>query len=197
MVQPFWFFCCGVSSCGLVILYRSRLIFNRSWVELNGRFLMAEFSDRGLLYRIVCIYALNRNPERDTFFTSVADLVDLAVPTVLCGDFNAVFNGALDRRGVATGSLYRDSSSALSILFRTCCVVDTWRYLHPDGISFSWMRPDGAHASRINFSVAVQSLGSQMSLLVTFSSVHIQTTLLFIQSWSFHLVPLGVLVAGD
>lgn len=134
-----------------VILYRSRLILHRSWIELNGRFLMAEFSDRGLFYRIACIYAPNRNPERDSFFKTCADLVDLAVPTVLCGDFNAVFNRNLDRRGGQVGSLYRDGSSALSSLFRACCVIDTWRYLHPDGVSFSWMRPDGTYASRIDF----------------------------------------------
>jgi len=137
-------------SCGSVILYRSRLIFNCSWVELNGSFLTAKFSDRGLFYHNACIYAPNRNPDRDTF-TSCAVLVDLAVPTVLCGDFNAVFDRALDRWGVAAGSLYHNSSSALALLFCMCRVVDTWRYLHLDSVSFSWMRPDGAHASRIDF----------------------------------------------
>ena len=96
-----------------------------------------------------CIYAPNRNPDRDTF-TSCADLVDLAVPTVLCGDFNAVFDRALDCWGVAAGSLYHNNSSALALLFCTCCVVDNWRYLHPDSISFLRMCPDGAHASRID-----------------------------------------------
>ena len=137
-------------SCGSFTLYRSRLIFNCSWVELNGSFLIAKFSDQGFFYRNACIYAPNRNPDRDTF-TSCTDLVDLAVPTVLCGDFNAVFDRALDCWGVAAGSLYHNSSSALALLFCTCCVIDTWRYLHPDSISFLWMRPDGAHASRIDF----------------------------------------------
>lgn len=119
-------------------------------MELNGRFLMAEFSDRGVFYRVACIYAPNRNPEQDSFFASSADLVDLVVPTVLCGNFNGVFNRTLDRKGAFTGSLYRDSSAALSSLFHTCCVVDTWRHLHPGRTSFSWMRPDGSHTSRIN-----------------------------------------------
>ena len=138
-------------SCGSVILFRPHLILNRSWVEFSGRFLMAEFSDRGLFYRVVCVYSPNRNPERDSFPASCVDLVDLSVPTVLCGDFNAVFDRALDRRGSAADSRYRDSSAALSALFHACCVVDTWRYLHPDRTSFSWMRSDGALASRIDF----------------------------------------------
>lgn len=138
-------------SCGSVILYRPRLIFCRSWTEQSGRFLMAEFSDRNFIYRIACIYAPNRNPERDSFLASIVNHVDLTVPTILCGDFNAVFDRTLDRRGTGAGSPYRDSSSALSTLFRNCCVIDTWRYLHPGRAAFSWMRPDGAHASRIDF----------------------------------------------
>ena len=138
-------------SCGSVILYRPRLIFCRSWTEQNNRFLMAEFSDRGMTYRIACIYAPNRNPEQDSFFASIANYVDLTVLTFLCGDFNAVFDQTLDRRGTGAGSCYRDSSTALSSLFHNCCVVDTWRYLHLGLADFSWMRPDGAHASRIDF----------------------------------------------
>ena len=36
-------------------------------------------------------------------------------------------------------------------LFRDCCVVDIWRSLHLATIAFSWLRPDGALSSRIDF----------------------------------------------
>ena len=74
------------------------LLFNSS-VELEGRFLMAEFSRSDSAFRIASVYAPNRNPERDEFFTSCLDFADPSVPTILCGDFNAVFNRAKDRRG--------------------------------------------------------------------------------------------------
>lgn len=182
-------------SCGSFILYRSRLIFNCSWMVLNGSFLIAKFSDQGLFYRNACIFASNRNPDRDTF-TSCTDLVDLTVPMVLCGDFNAVFDRALDCWGVAAGSLYHNSSSALALLFCTCCVVDTWRHLHPDSISFSWMRPGGAHASRIDFfGCPVSSISgvSTCDLLVCPYSDHSAVyTELVIPSCTR-----GVLVVGD
>ena len=123
-------------SCGSVILHHPRLIFCRSWTEQNSRFLMAEFSDRGMTYRITCICAPNRNPERDSFFASIANYVDLTVPTFLCGDFNAVFDRTLDRRGTGAGSSYRDSSTALSSLFHNCCVVDNLEVPAPGACCF-------------------------------------------------------------
>ena len=69
---------------GLAILYRPHL--NRSWVELCGRFSMAEFMNGNFLFRVVCIYAPNSNPERNYFLLSCADLIDPAIPTLLCGD---------------------------------------------------------------------------------------------------------------
>ena len=52
---------------GLAILYRPRLILNRSWVELCGRFSMPEFMNGNFLFRVVCIYAPNSNPERNSY----------------------------------------------------------------------------------------------------------------------------------
>lgn len=48
---------------------------------------------------MLCVYAPNRNPARDLFFNQLDVLVDPAVPAVLCGDFNTVFDRGLDRAG--------------------------------------------------------------------------------------------------
>ena len=55
--------------------------------------------------------------------------VDPSVPTLLCGDFNAVFDLLLDRVGSDPFDTARESSVALSRLFSSCCVLDIWRYL--------------------------------------------------------------------
>ena len=67
---------------GLAILYRPRLILNQSWVELCGRFSMAEFMNGNFLFRVVCIYAPNTNPECNSFLLSCADLIDPTIPTL-------------------------------------------------------------------------------------------------------------------
>ena len=135
---------------GLAILYRPRLILNRSWVELCRKFSMAEFMKGSFLFRVVCIYPPNSNPERNYFLLSCADLIDPAIPTLLCGDFNAVCNRTKDRRGLSNDSTYRDCSASLHFVFFWGLRFDVWRYLHPDTIAFSWMRHDGLLASRID-----------------------------------------------
>ena len=54
-----------------VLLYRPSFSFVNSWVELEGRLLVAEFSRRDSLFRIASVYAPNRNPERDDLMSGL------------------------------------------------------------------------------------------------------------------------------
>ena len=112
---------------------------------------MAEFSFHNISFRIACSYALNRNPERDGFFASRGLQIGPSVPTLVGGDFNAVFNRHLDRRGSNSLDSSRESYASLCTLFSECAMIDIWRYLHPNCVAFSWMRPDGSISSRIDF----------------------------------------------
>lgn len=56
--------------CGQVLLYRPNVSIVNSWVELEGRFLMAEFCRTDNVIRVASVYAPNQNFERDEFFTS-------------------------------------------------------------------------------------------------------------------------------
>ena len=124
-------------SCGSLILYRPRYTLLNSWVDSSGRFVLAEFQDRDVIFRVACIYAPNRNPDRDTFFSFVSSRIDPSVATVVCGDFNAVFDRSIDRRGSNASDPSRENSAPLLSLFRDCGVVDIWRSLHPATIAFS------------------------------------------------------------
>ena len=95
--------------------------------------------------------APNRNPARDLFFDEVIPFVDPAIPTVLCGDFNTVFDRSMDRRGSDASDVSRESTAALVHLFDSCCVIDTWRYLHPSSSCYTWLSPDGSVSSRIDY----------------------------------------------
>ena len=137
-------------SRGQVLLYRPGFSLVNSWVELEGRFLLTEFSRRDSVFRIASVYAPNRNPERDDFFTSCLDFADPSVPTVLYGDFNAVFDRARDRRGSDPAVTVRESFVSLGLLFQEFCVLDVWRHLHPDLRAYTWLKPNGSQSSRID-----------------------------------------------
>ena len=111
---------------------------------------MDEFKHHETSFRLACGYAPNRNPDRDEFFAEVSTSIGPSVPTVISGDFNAVFNRSLDRRGSNVYDTSRESCSTLSSLFSDCCVADIWRILHPNIPGFSWSRSDGLLSSRID-----------------------------------------------
>ena len=142
--------CGSVHSCGCVVLFRPSLSLVNSWGDDDGRYLQCEFVFCGKSFRVCCIYAPNRNPACDQFFDDLRVKVDPSVPTILCGDFNAVFDRSVDRFGSDPSDLSRESFSSLQDLFDACCTVDIWRYLHPSSSGFSWTRWDGSRASRID-----------------------------------------------
>lgn len=142
--------CGSVHSCGCIVLFRPSLSLVNSWGDDVGRYLHCEFVFCGKSFRVCCIYAPNRNPACDQFFDDLQAKVDPSVPTILCGDFNAVFDRSLDRFGSDPSDLSRESFSSLQDLFDACCTVDIWRYLHPSSSTFFWTRWDGSRASRID-----------------------------------------------
>lgn len=140
----------SVHSCGCIVLFRPSLRLSRFWVDDVGRYVQCEFTFHDACFRVLCVYAPNRNPARDLFFNQLDVLVDPAVLTVLCGDFNTVFDRGLDRAGSAVDDVSRESTISLRQLFNSCCIVGIWRCLHPMTLAFSWSRWDGSLSSRID-----------------------------------------------
>ena len=140
--------CGSVHSCGCVVLFRPSPSLVNSWGDDDGRYLQCEVMFCGKSFRVCCIYAPNHNPARDQFLDDLQAKVDPSVPTILYGDFNAVFDRSVDRFGSDPSDLSRESLYSLRDLFDACCTVDIWRYLHPSSSSFSWTRWDGSRASR-------------------------------------------------
>ena len=155
----------SVHSCGCVVLFRPSLSLVNSWGDDDGRYLQCEFVFCGKSFHVCCIYAPNRNPARDQFFDDLQSKVDPSVPTILCGDFNAVFDQSVDQFGSNPSDQSRESSTSLQNLFDACCTVDIWRYLHPSSSRFSWTRWDGTCASRIDLCGERESDGSIVSSL--------------------------------
>ena len=137
-------------SCGVALLFRHRFTLTKSVADKRGRFIMAEFKLDEVSFRLACIYARNWNPYKKAFFDFVTDSVAPAISTLTLGEFNAVFDRSLDRRGPNPLDESRESSNTLCSLFDVGCVADIWRHLHPALSSFTWMKPDGSLASRID-----------------------------------------------
>ena len=146
LVSFFWLSICCVSWFSKILW----LCHSLSSLFVACRFVSCEFCLHDKSFRVISLYAPNHNPARDQFLEQISSWVDPSVPTVLCGDFNTVFDRSLDRAGPDASNTSRESSSTLSHLFDVCCVIDTWRYFHPSSSGFTWMSSDGSVSSRID-----------------------------------------------
>ena len=79
-----------------------------------GRFVLCGFRFHEKLFRVVSLYAPNRNLARDQFLDQVSSWVDPAVPTVICGNFNKVLDRSLDRTGYVFSDTSREYFYSLS-----------------------------------------------------------------------------------
>ena len=154
----FWFRSCGFlscvspgsnRSCGCIVLFRASLSLVTSWSDSEVRLLECEFQLPGVRFQVITLYAPNRNPQRNDFQDSVHTYVDPSVSTILAGDFNSVFDRAIERQGSCVDNDSRESSLALVRLFTNCCCVDAWRHLFPSRPGFTTTRSDGVRSFRI------------------------------------------------
>ena len=141
----------SVRSSGCVIIFRPSLSLSSSWCNMEGRYLQCEFSFLNQSFHVCCLYVPNCNPARDPFLDDIHAKIDPSVPSLLCGDFNTVFDRALDRRGSDPSDSSRESTSSLRGLFDACCVVDIFRYLHPSTPGFTWTMWNSTPALCIDF----------------------------------------------
>ena len=110
----------------------------------EGQFLQVEVDIDGQKLRFVSLYAPIRNPARNTFFASVPDFVDLAYPTFVCGDFNAVLDPDLDRKRRSSLAKVRfERIAALHSLLAATQTFPVWHTRHPTDVVYSWDHASG------------------------------------------------------
>ena len=152
-------------SCGTIVIYRSSVTLAASVTDAAGRLVVCTFVQQQTTFRVFSVYAPNSVRERGGFFRSMCDRADPAVPSFLCGDFNAVFDEAVDRRGAATP--LAASSRDLRDLFYQYGVEDIWRVMHPSVPGFTWHSPDGSQAARLDYIGVPDSWVSFVSPVMT------------------------------
>ena len=97
---------------------------------------------------VVNIYAPNTVSERKTFFER---LHDYFIP----GDFNC-FDNKLGRLHSANTLL--PDKKCLNAFLSDFCLIDVWRKLNPQGVSFTWSNSDYSQASRLDRFLVSRSL---------------------------------------
>ncbi len=144
----------SVRSVGVAILFKPSLKLDATFHDDTGRLVIANFSDiasDSSPFQVVNIYGPNRCQLGEEFFTSILPHIDPSLPIVLCGDFNTVVDPQIDRLG-CNPSLYWAYNWPLSLsqLTSHLNLVDIWRKRHPLQRQYTWHRPNGSQASRLD-----------------------------------------------
>jgi exonuclease III len=144
----------SVRSAGVAVLYKPSLKLDATFHDDVGRLVIAHFSDPSCdssPFQVVNIYGPNRRQLGEDFFTSILPQIDPSLPTFLCGDFNTVVDPHIDRRGCNPSSYWSYNwPQSLSLLTSQLDLVDAWRRRHPTDRHFTWHRPCGSQASRLD-----------------------------------------------
>ena len=139
-------------SRGVAILYRPEaLSVVSSWKDDSGRLVIAEFSRNNLNFQVASLYGPNNKKDGSLFFESFYQALDPDLPVLLCGDFNTVVDPCSDRLGCNPRSPWAYNwSPSLRDLTNSFELCDVWRAMHPGVEEFTWRRPCGGQASRID-----------------------------------------------
>ena len=152
---------------GTAILVSNQHQLHQVWRDDEGRLTQVEVSVGEQRCRVVSLYAPNKNPSRNKFFVSVADFLDLSVPTFLCGDFNSVLDPTIDRRHPPSyqrqaPSRGAESIAALQSLMSSSHTFPVWRTFHPNVRAYSWDHGSGNCSSRIDMIFAPIGMKDQI-----------------------------------
>ena len=153
-----------LKAAGTAILVKHTFKITKIIKDDAGRFVQAfvNFGEDQLSF--VSLYAPNKNPERNTFLLSLADLIDLSHPVFIAGDFNSVLDPLLDQKRRPSfvdrpSSRFQESGVALQSLLQQTQTYPLWRELHPGRIAYSLSHGSGTFASRIDMILGSSQYG--------------------------------------
>ena len=147
----------------------------RSITDQIGRLLQIEACIEQQIVTLVNIYAPNNNTERKQFFTELHERLQIISSNIiLAGDFNNVINTRLDKYPPSHASDV--SRKPLNDLMNNKQLVDIWRELNPNSVTFSRSRQtrDCYTASRIDRFLLSEDLKHMLNPVIT-TLTHVRT----------------------
>ena len=138
---------------GVAILFKPCFKIKDTRKDRHGRLIIASFGHDEVEspFQVLNVYGPNQKRPGEEFFASLPPFVDPTLPTILCGDFNAVVDPYRNRFGCNPASLWAYNwPSSLSSFVDRHDLVDIWRRHHPEERCYTWCRADGSQASRLD-----------------------------------------------
>ncbi len=148
--------CLGMpQSCGVAVLFKIGLTvkINKIVSHPGGRLLEVQCEVDDQAYHLINVYCPNNSKERNIFLHNLTSIVvgGCAGTLILGGDFNSVEDTTLDKIYAEKPKRFRAySKKALINLRQTCQLIDTYRYIHPQGLDTTYHSISNNVKSRID-----------------------------------------------
>lgn len=120
-----------------ILINNDSIHINKFQTDFNGRTCFVDFEYLNNNIRLVNIYAPNSACDRNEFFTDLYPYLTTSHKLILTGDFNCVFNTAIDKIG---GNLDKGSSGSkiLKNIIDKYKLSDAFRFKYPNKRSVTW-----------------------------------------------------------
>lgn len=110
--------------------------------DLSGRFLFVDLLIENIPFRLINIYAPNKELDRKEFFNDLTKYVVCNKNVILGGDFNCILNSKYDKIGTGANLNYGCvGSKELIELCNDFSLVDVFRNLNPHMFATTWHAP--------------------------------------------------------
>ena len=163
-------------SRGVAVLYHPSLTVLSSSADSQGRLQVIHFSFLSIPFQLVNVYGPNQKNAGIEFFQSILPMLNVSLPTLICGDFNTVVDPLIDRTGCNPTSPWAYNwPHTLATLTDDMNLVDIWRSRHPCERSYTWSRANGQVGSRLDMIWLSSFLApsvKEVSILPYFRSDH-------------------------
>ena len=141
----------STSSCGTILVSpRWTSLVGKVDSDHEGRLVCVTIKHPSGSFLLCNVYAPNRPSDRRDFFITLPSFVPGSAPCILAGDFNCGPNTRFDRMPSCTSSGCGVGMTELDMFMKNHDMVDVWRVQHPGSSVFTWHRPDGTDASRLD-----------------------------------------------
>ncbi|KAJ8017477.1 hypothetical protein HOLleu_45089 [Holothuria leucospilota] len=126
-------------SCGVSILFNPTvdLEIKKCVSHDGGRFIITEVTFNTTILTVVALYG--PNIDNPSFFVQLFNIISTfsTENLIIGGDFNFVFNLALDKKGGQQRTNFNARNECLSFM-TGLSLIDIWRERNPRSISFTW-----------------------------------------------------------
>ena len=130
------------SGVGILIFNHLNFTVEKFEFDLNGRFLFLDLLIENVPFRLMNVYAPNKECHRKEFFNDLSKYVVCNRNIIMGGDYNCILNPKYDKLGKGANLDYGTvGSKELTSLCNDYSLVDIFRHLYPYRYATTWHSP--------------------------------------------------------